>query len=66
MASLEGTFGMILCVHRTSLFCTGATPPGKSSYLFYCNHIVFMVYNSFNESFAKPVLDFTESDKELK
>lgn len=43
------------------LLCTGSIPLGKSSHLFYCNCIACRVYNSFNKSFANPVLDFTES-----
>lgn len=50
-------FIMILCVSRTSLLCTGSIPAG--------NHIVCMMYNSFNEKFANLVLDFTESGKEF-
>lgn len=56
---------MILCVSRTNLLCTGSIPVGKSSHLFYCNRIACIVYNSFNEGFANPVLDLTESGKEF-
>lgn len=53
---------MILCVSRTNLLCTCPISVGKSSHLFYCNCIV---YNSFNESFANPVLGLNESGIEF-
>lgn len=64
MAPFGGTFGMI-SVSGTSLLCTGSIPVGKTRHLCYFNRIACMVYNSFNESFAKLILDCTESGKEF-
>lgn len=53
------------CVSRASLLCTDFIYVGKSSHLFYCNCIIYLVYTSFSEGLANPVLAFAESGKEL-
>lgn len=56
---------LLVWFSRASLLCTGFIYVGKSSRLFHCNCIICLVYTSFSEGLANPVLAFTESGKEL-